>query len=230
MDRDSTSRGKRVFLTRRGIVATSDLVYHYSIHNPTETLRSYLAAIAQLTKTSPRGSLEAAPPLITRRNFYAYKLSFFLINLRILYTGGTTVDVGQGMAAATDVSDWIATPGPLNDKKSGVRAIFSTDNSIVQRGDPWRYVDGCVSYTRGPLPPGQVWQVTVLETSTTKWGYGYDGMVSGCVLSLLYHHMMWCVSTYKTSEDSFTGCIYSDSVSVIESTSKSYSLSLNNET
>ena len=41
-------------LVRRGRVATSDLVYHYSIHRPTETLRSYLSAIAQFTKTGPR--------------------------------------------------------------------------------------------------------------------------------------------------------------------------------
>ena len=111
------------------------------------------------------------------------------------------------MSVAADVSDWIVTPAPLNDKKSGENAIFSTDNSIVQRRDPENNRFNCVSYTRDPLPPGQVWQVTVLET-TGKWStYGYVGLVSGCVLSLLYHHMIWCVSTYKTSEDSLTGCI-----------------------
>ena len=107
------------------------------------------------------------------------------------------------MSVSADVSDWIVTPAPLNDKKSGKYAIYSTDNSIVQRRDHEREIWGCVSYTRGPLPPGQVWQVTVLET-IRKWGLG---LVSGCVLSLLYHHMIWCVSTYKTSEDSLTGCI-----------------------
>ena len=99
------------------------------------------------------------------------------------------------MSVAADVSDWIVTPAPLNDKKSGERAIFSTDNSIVQRRDPENEFLGCVSYTLGPLPPGQVWQVTVLET-TRKWDYG---LVSGFVLSLLYHHMIWCVSMYKTT-------------------------------
>ena len=107
------------------------------------------------------------------------------------------------MSVAADVSDWIVTPAPLNDKKSGWNAIFSTDNSIVQRRYPENDLGGCVSYTRDPLPPGQVWQVTVLET-TSRWS---GGLVSGCVLSLLYHHMIWCVSTYKTSEDSLTGCI-----------------------
>ena len=108
------------------------------------------------------------------------------------------------MSVAADVSNWIVTRAPLNDKKSGERAIFSTDNSIVQRRDPESYARDCVSYTRDPLPPGQVWQVTLLETSIMNY---YAGLVSGCVLSLLYHHMIWCVSTYKTSEDSLTGCI-----------------------
>ena len=92
------------------------------------------------------------------------------------------------MSVAADVSDWIVTPAPLNDKKSGVRAIFSTDNSIVQRRDAEIYINGCVSYTRGPLSPGQVWQVTVLET-TRKYG---AGLVSGCVLSPISPHDMVC--------------------------------------
>ena len=116
---------------------------------------------------------------------------------------GTGLD-SSDMSVAADVSDWIATPTPLNDKNSGESAIFSTDNSIIQRRDPESWGRDCVSYTRGPLPPGQVWRVTVLDTSTTRWA---GGLVSGCALSLLYHHMIWCVSTYKTSEDSLTGCI-----------------------
>ena len=83
------------------------------------------------------------------------------------------------MSVAADVSDWTLTPAPLNDKKSGVRAIFSADNSIVQREYPETYWGDCVSYTRGPLPPGQVWQVRILKTSTRRGG---GGLVSGCVL------------------------------------------------
>ena len=109
------------------------------------------------------------------------------------------------MSVAADVSDWIITPAPLNYKKSGERAIFSTDNSIVQRLDHENESNYCVCYTRDPLPPGQVWQVTVLET-TREWS-SYAPMVSGCVLSLLYD-VIWCV-TYKTSEDSLRGCIMS---------------------
>ena len=93
------------------------------------------------------------------------------------------LDVGRDMSVAADVSDWIVTLAPLNDKKSGKYAMLSTDNAIVQRRDPENEYWGCVSYTQGPLPPGQVWQVTVLET-TKRWR-GYAGLVSGCVLSLL---------------------------------------------
>ena len=90
--------------------------------------------------------------------------------------------VSLEMSVAADVSDWIAAPAPLNRNKCGEYAVFSSDNSIVQRRDPenWCY---CVCYTVHPLPPGQVWQTTVLETRRTKWG---SGLVSGCVPSLLY--------------------------------------------
>ena len=87
------------------------------------------------------------------------------------------------MSVAVDVSDWIVTPAPLNDKNSGERAMFSTDNFILQRRDYENKYDGCVSYTKGPLPLVQVWQVTILETSTRRWSYG---LVSSCVLSLAY--------------------------------------------
>ena len=90
--------------------------------------------------------------------------------------------VSPEMSVATDVSVWIATPAPLNRNKCGERAVFSGDNSIVQRRDPEQHWCGCVCYTAHPLPPGQVWQTTILET-TTKWNLG---LVSGCVPSILY--------------------------------------------
>ena len=93
------------------------------------------------------------------------------------------------MASAADVSDWIPTPAPLNYNKSGRNAVFTSDNSILQRRDPESQIGGCVSYTAHPLPLGQVWQTGVLET-TTKWSIG---LVSGCVPSLLYHYIIWCV-------------------------------------
>ena len=91
--------------------------------------------------------------------------------------------VSLEMSVAADVSDWIAAPAPLNINKCGEKAVFSSDNSVVQRGDPESWRDNCVCYTVHPLPPGQVWQTTVLETSNTVWLYG---LVSGCVPSLLY--------------------------------------------
>ena len=101
------------------------------------------------------------------------------------------------MSVAADVSDWIPTPAPLNYNKSGVNAVFTSDNSILQRRDPERNYGGCVSYTAHPLPLGQVWQTTVLETTTTRY---YGGLVSGCVPSLLYHYIIWCVSRNTASQ------------------------------
>ena len=86
----------------------------------------------------------------------------------------------------TDVSDWIPTAATLNDRKCGVNARFSGDNSIVERRDPRGNYDGCICYTFLPLPVGQVWQTTVLDTITTIWG----GLVSGYVPCLQCHMLV----------------------------------------
>ena len=73
-----------------------------------------------------------------------------------------------------DCSDWIATPAPLNEKKSGKSAEFSGDNSVVMRQKPQGHEWGnCVCYTQYPLPLERVWQITVRDT--TDW---YGGLVS----------------------------------------------------
>ena len=92
-----------------------------------------------------------------------------------------------------DVSDWLRTPAPFNLKKHGKRAIFSGDNSVVERREPEKYGGGCVCYTSHPLPPGQVWEITILNT-TSRWG---GGLVSGCVLYLLYHLFMSVLVHYQ---------------------------------
>ena len=81
-----------------------------------------------------------------------------------------------------NVSDWLVTPAPLNTEKHGRRAIFSGHNSIVERRRPDDSPYDCVCYSSHRLPLGQVWQITLLNT-TSKWGYG--GLVSGCVLFFL---------------------------------------------
>ena len=82
---------------------------------------------------------------------------------------------------AADVSDWIPTPAPLNYNKSGKRALFSDNNSILQRQDAESQSCGSLSYTAHPLRLWQVWQTTVLET-TAGWIVG--GLVSGYVLGI----------------------------------------------
>ena len=94
-----------------------------------------------------------------------------------------------------DVSDWLRTPAPFNLKKHGPRAIFSGDNSVVERREPVKYGNDCVCYTSQPLPPGQVWEITILNT-TSRWTY-YGGLVSGCVLYLLYHLFMSVLVHYQ---------------------------------
>ena len=91
------------------------------------------------------------------------------------------------------VSDWLRTPAPFNLKKRGRRAIFSGDNSVVERRGPESSYSDCVCYTSHPLPPGQVWEITILNT-TSMWG---GGLVSGCVLYLLYHLFMSVLVLYQ---------------------------------
>ena len=94
----------------------------------------------------------------------------------------------------TDVSDWIPIAATLNGRKRGVDARFSGDNSIVERRDPEENYKDCVCYTSLPLPVGQVWQTTVLDT-TTRW---IHGLVSGYVPCLQCHMLCY----YITSEHS----------------------------
>ena len=58
------------------------------------------------------------------------------------------------------------------------------DNSIVERRRPDYYGRGCVCYNSHRLPLGQVWQITLLNT-TSKWSAVYGGLVSGYVLFFL---------------------------------------------
>ena len=93
-----------------------------------------------------------------------------------------------------DVSDWLRTPATFSLKKHGPTAIFSGDNSVVERREPDKYVGESVCCTSQPLPPGQVWEITILNT-TSRWTY--DGLVSGCVLYLLYHLFMSVLVHYQ---------------------------------
>ena len=92
------------------------------------------------------------------------------------------------------VSDWLRAAAPFNLKKHGSKAIFSGDNSIVERREPEKNNAGCVCYTSHPLPPGQAWEITILNTTSREW---YGGLVNGCVLYLLYHLFMSVLVHYQ---------------------------------
>ena len=82
--------------------------------------------------------------------------------------------------SAAAVSNWIVIPAPLSKKNSGNDAEFSANCSTVRRVDPERNKIGCVCYTSDPLPLGNLWQTTVLSTSSSWSGYG--GFVSEWVV------------------------------------------------
>ena len=97
-----------------------------------------------------------------------------------------------------DVSDWLCTPAPFNIQKHGESAIFSGDNSVIERRKPEYNRYGCVCYTSHPLAPGQVWEIRILNT-ISRWGTWYGGLVSGCVLYLLYLLFMSVLPTNAAS-------------------------------
>ena len=81
----------------------------------------------------------------------------------------------------SSVASWSTRPAPFSTRKHGTRVEFSIDNTVAERVQPEEYHDA-VAYTADTLPLGQVWQTTILGT-TTGWGGG--GLVSGCVLCFL---------------------------------------------
>ena len=97
------------------------------------------------------------------------------------------IAINTEMAAhPPDIVDWLTTSAPLDTEKHGPWARFYGDNSIVEQWEPVQVSGNCVCYTSRPLPPGQVWQTTILN-ATTRWSGG--GLVSGCVLCLLVMSM-----------------------------------------
>ena len=79
----------------------------------------------------------------------------------------------------SSVASWSTRPAPFSTRKHGPRIKFSVDNTVAERVGDWS--SDAVVYTSNPVPLGQVWQTTILDTNT-RW---YDGLVSGCVLCFL---------------------------------------------
>ena len=81
----------------------------------------------------------------------------------------------------SSVADWTPRPAPFNDRKCGTNVRFSEEASVAERVEPEKYPRDAVVYTAQPLAVGQVWRVTVQNT-TRKW---HGGLVSVWVLYFL---------------------------------------------
>ena len=79
----------------------------------------------------------------------------------------------------SSVASWSTRPAPFSTRKYGRSVKFSVDNTVAER--EWGYSSDAVVYTSVTVPLGQVWQTTILGTTTRGWG----GLVSGCVLCFL---------------------------------------------
>lgn len=73
---------------------------------------------------------------------------------------------------------WSARPLPLNEDEDmkGERADFTLFDAKgaavgVKRMEFDRYRDGCVVYTKDPIPAGKAWRLTAI-TKTQKWQRG----------------------------------------------------------
>ena len=83
----------------------------------------------------------------------------------------------------SSVAGWSPRPAPFNVRKCGKRVRFSEDASVAERVEPENYWWDAVVYTAQPLAVGQVWRVTVQNTTRT-WS-GFEGLVSVWVLYFL---------------------------------------------
>ena len=72
----------------------------------------------------------------------------------------------------SSVASWSTGPAPFSTRKHGRRVKLSVDNTVAKRVQPGEDFGGAVVYTADTLPLGQVWQTTILGTTTTGWGSG----------------------------------------------------------
>ena len=71
--------------------------------------------------------------------------------------------------------DWSVRPMPLNAVKHGERAEF-WDNfcgspTVVERMKFDEHEDGCIAYTKHPIPTNTAWRIELLKT-TERWQRG----------------------------------------------------------
>ena len=101
----------------------------------------------------------------------------------------------------SDINGLFATPVPFNTEKRGENAILSGDGSVVERLEPEDCRDGGVAYTESPLPLGQVWQTTVLNTTERHGGLGLVRLVDLVFRFIAYIFEVASISFVCTSDN-----------------------------
>ena len=89
-----------------------------------------------------------------------------------------------------DFNDWSVRPMPLDTAKHGERAGF-WDNfhgspTVVGRTEFNEHEDGCIAYTKFPIPSNTAWRIELLET-TDCW---QRGLVSFAILIVIHSHLL----------------------------------------
>ena len=171
-----------LFISSGGVAPSSSLTSEAIITTCSPNRNSYSEKTDSNTLATIMAEREIASSLTSAR------VSCNQGNEKTTHIFTPTRDVIAQLAMASDssppsdVRDWLATPAPFNVYKHGERAIFSGDDSIVERREAEDDWWDCVVYTREPLPLGHVWQTTVLNTTRRVF---LGGLVSGCVLCFL---------------------------------------------
>ena len=77
--------------------------------------------------------------------------------------------------SALDFEGWSVRSMPLDPSKHGERAVFwdnfSGSPTIVERKEYNKYKDGCIVYTKYPIPVDTAWRITLLQTADS-WQRG----------------------------------------------------------
>ena len=84
-----------------------------------------------------------------------------------------------------DFKDWSVRATPLDVTVHGERAVF-WDNfhglpTIVQRKEYNDHRDGCIVYTKDPIPVDTAWRITLLKTADSGWDTGLVSWITSYI-------------------------------------------------